>query len=101
MARYLKSTQSGVVFSWNERLAAHPDTVEITEREAFPERFTDVKVKDRAPKVEIKVPTSAVEEAPQVSPELLAEASRPFGKPNARPVKASKVTDVAGLLGDF
>lgn len=100
MTRYLKSTQTGVIFSWNERLAAHPDTVELTEREAFPERFTDVKVKDRAPKVEIKVPTDAVEAPPQVAPELLAEASKPFGKPNARPVKATKV-DVAGLLGDF
>lgn len=39
MVRYLKSTRDGWIFEWDEILAKRPELVELTEEEAYPERF--------------------------------------------------------------
>lgn len=53
--------KDGVIFGWNEWLAAEPGMVEATEQEAYPERF--VKGGKRAAKVDLSV------DAPEPEPD--------------------------------
>jgi len=99
--RYLRSKNNGMIFEWNERLAAHPDVIEVTEQEAYPERFAPVDLSKRAIAVDVSVPASAVTPAPQVAPELVAEASKPFTTRNAKPYKKMTTTEVVGLVGNI
>lgn len=100
--RYLRSKTNGMIFEWNERLASNPNVVEVTELEAYPERFAPVDLAKRTSAVEISVPKEVVTPPPNVAPELLAEASKPFGAKNSRPIKKTSTTsEVVGLLGEF
>lgn len=101
--RYLRSKNNGMILEWNEVLARNPNVVEVTEQEAYPERFAPVDLSKREKAVDLTVPEEVVTPPPQVAPELLAEASKPFGTKNSKP-RASKqvaVTDAVGLLGEF
>lgn len=51
MVRYLKSTKDGWIFEWDEILAKRPELVELTEEEAYPERFI--------PKVQVEMVVKA------------------------------------------
>lgn len=77
--RYLKSKQHGDVFVWHELTARNEDLVEVTEEEAFPERFMPVAAVERKSKLSGKLATSkaAVEKATTgTSPELAKDASK-------------------------
>lgn len=107
--RYLRSKNNGVIFEYTERLAANPNVEEITEQEAYPERFAPVDISKRKPTIDITIPEEVVKPAPEVAPELIAEASRPMGRGRpvvtpARTVKQttkSAVPSFAGLVGDI
>ena len=45
MARWLKNIKDGEIYGWNEILAANPLTKEVTEEEAFPQKFIPKKEK--------------------------------------------------------
>lgn len=101
MIKYMRSRANGVVFPWNERMAKNPNVEVISEQEAFPERFIPEAFKGIPQRVDISIPKEVVEAPPQVAPELLQEASKPFGTINSKPYKRSKSDTIAGLIGDF
>jgi hypothetical protein len=72
--RYLKD-KSGFIYEWNEILAENPACKEVTEEEAYPERFVPKKQKGR--KSGLALETEEVPEEPAiVNEELNIEASR-------------------------
>lgn len=74
MARYLKD-KTGFIYDWNPILAKNPDCVEVTEQEAFPEKFIPEKQKGRKAKVSLtteNIPT----EPEHFNVELGEEAAR-------------------------
>lgn len=76
--RYLRNKIDGTIYEWHEVLAKHPKCEEVTEQEAYPERFATAaveKAKRRAKKLELG--TDDIPEPPvYTSPELAADASR-------------------------
>lgn len=97
MTKYLRSKVNGIILDWNERLANNPNMEVLTEQEAYPERFAPVDLSKRKSTIDLTVDAAAVIPPPVVAPELLAEASRPFGGPNAKRVSARKTADSIGL----
>jgi hypothetical protein len=72
--RYLKD-KSGFIYEWNAILAENPSCTEVTEEEAFPEKFIPKKQKGR--KSGLVLETENVPEEPVVvNEELNIEASR-------------------------
>jgi len=84
--KYLRNKVDGFIYGWNPILAKNPKCVEVTEEEAFPERFVKPeqveKVKQRRAKtktaaVDFSTPEDQVDDAPPAtSPELSADASQ-------------------------
>jgi hypothetical protein len=76
--RYLRNKVDGFIYEWNEILARHPKCEEVTEEEAYPERFAGAvveKAKRRMKKIDLT--TDDIPEEPVYSsPELSADASR-------------------------
>jgi len=74
MNKYLRNKEDGTIYDWNERLAAHPKCEEVTEEEAYPERFIPKKQRGRKTQVKLDTPEP---EVPDTTPlELAEEASR-------------------------
>jgi len=74
--KYLRSKEDGFIYDWTELLSQNPLVEEVTEEEAYPERFPE-----EAPKVRKARGAAATEEPKPVSatpPELAAEASKGF-----------------------
>jgi hypothetical protein len=72
--RYLKD-KNGFIYEWHEVLAENPSCVEVTEEEAFPEKFIPKKQKGR--KSGLALETDEIPEEPEVvNEELNIEASR-------------------------
>ena len=72
--RYLKD-KSGFIYEWNAILAENPSCTEVTEEQAYPERFIPKKQANR--KSGLKLETPEVPEAPAATnEELNIEASR-------------------------
>ena len=63
MTRWLRNTHDGEIYEWDEILAENPRTEEVTEEQAFPEKFLDKKKKDRKAKVNLET------EVPEVGDE--------------------------------
>ena len=77
--RWLRNKKDGEIYGWNEILAEHPLTEEVTEEQAFPEKFMTKEQKSRKPKVNLKtknIPTKKVSKV-----ELEEEATRNIEKP--------------------
>lgn len=77
--RYLRNKVDGTIYEWHPVLANNPKCEEVTEQEAYPERFAPEKViaKARARKKKVDLQTEDVPEPPPASsPELSADASR-------------------------
>jgi len=78
--RWLKHVDDGFIFGWSPYLAVHPQLVEVTEEEAFPEKFVPKKLVRKAAtssKKPLDVSTDDIPEEPAYSsPELEADASR-------------------------
>ena len=61
--RWLRNKKDGEIYGWNEILAENPLTEEVTEEQAFPEKFMTKEQKSRKPKVNLKtknIPTKKV-----------------------------------------
>lgn len=84
MTMYLRNKNDGFIYGWNPILAANPLCEEVTEEEAFPERFVKPEQVEKAKKAraarkgkEPALTTDDIPEAPAYnSPELDAEASQ-------------------------
>lgn len=77
--RWLRNKKDGEIYGWNEILAENPLTEEVTEEQAFPEKFMTKEQKSRKPKVNLKtknIPTKKVSKV-----ELEEEATRNIEKP--------------------
>jgi len=84
MTRWLKHRVDGTIYEWDPILDKHPKLVEVTEQEAFPERFIPVaaiaavaKKRGRSPKAALALYTDDIPEEPgYTNIELNAEASK-------------------------
>lgn len=81
--RYLKNIVDNTIYDWHPILAANPKCVEVTEEEAYPERFVKpeqvqrVKQTRRRTKKELTLETQNVPEPPTTAaPEIATDASR-------------------------
>jgi hypothetical protein len=73
--RYLRNKRDGTIYHWDEILAENPLCEEVTEEEAFPEKFIPKKQKGR--KSGLALETEEIPEAPEtVNDELNIEASK-------------------------
>lgn len=86
MTKYLRNKNDGFIYGWNPILAKNPLCEEVTEEEAFPERFVKPEQVEKVKKVRAKTKTKAldlftddddIDEEPRYTPaELEADASR-------------------------
>lgn len=53
MKTYLRHKSKGTVYEYNSFLADHPSIEQVTEEQAFPERFEPKVAKGRKPKVSL------------------------------------------------
>lgn len=73
MARYLRGKKDGFIYDWNPILAENPNVEEVSEEQAFPERFIPEAQKKRKSKLEINVPAV---DAQTGNPDVDQEASK-------------------------
>lgn len=84
MTRWLKHRFDGTIYEWDPILDKHPKLIEVTEQEAFPERFIPVatveavaKKRGRQPRAALNLSTDDIPQAPEyTNAELNAEASK-------------------------
>lgn len=79
MKRYLKSKKQGDIYIWHELTAKNEDLYEVTEEEAYPERFMPESAKARSSDLADKLatPESAIEKATSgTPPELSKDAAK-------------------------
>lgn len=81
--KFLRNKNDGTIYRWNPILAANADCEEVTEQEAFPEKFMDqkqvkrVQKNQRKTKTTLNLSTDDIPEEPSyTNDELNAEASR-------------------------
>lgn len=80
--RYLRHRKDGTIYEWHPVLAENPICEEVSEEEAFPERFIPKAQKGRKPHVNVTTDTNVVDaldaqlNAPVTNPELDAELTR-------------------------
>ena len=75
MARFLRNKKDGFVYDWNPILAENPLCEEVTEQQAFPEKFIPKNQKGR--KTGLSLATEDVPVEPPVgNEELNLEASK-------------------------
>ena len=73
--RWLRNIKDGEIYGWNQILADNPLTEEVTEEQAFPEKFLPKKQKGRKTKVNLKTEVIP-EEKKAVNIELAEEATK-------------------------
>jgi hypothetical protein len=86
MTRYLRNRRDGWIFEWDAILARNPAVEEVTEQEAYPERFIPTEIVEKVEKrrgrkrkeeEQVTLWTDDIPEAPGYNnPELNAEASK-------------------------
>lgn len=73
--RWLRNIEDGTIYGWSEILAENPKCEEVTEEQAFPEKFKPKKQASRKAKLDLTTEETSVE--PDTTPvELAEEASR-------------------------
>jgi|TARA_A100000172_G_scaffold57065_1_gene36904 hypothetical protein len=77
--RWLRNIKDGEIYGWDEILAENPLTEEVTEEQAFPEKFIKKKQKGRKTKVNLKTEVIPAEEK-AVNIELAEEATKGIDK---------------------
>jgi len=77
--RWLRNIKDGEIYGWNEILADSPLTEEVTEEQAFPEKFLPKKEKGRKTKVKLKTEVIPEDEK-AVNIELAEEATKGIDK---------------------
>jgi hypothetical protein len=77
MARYLRNKRDGFIYDYTELLAENPMVEEVTEEEAFPEKFIPKKQTGRKTGLKLETPAEEIPVEPPVgNVELNADASR-------------------------
>ena len=76
--KFLKHKLNGRIYSYHKHLAENPDFFEVTEEQAYPERFVPEKQKGR--KSSVKLDTKEVPEEPKGSEDLDDELTRSLAK---------------------
>lgn len=76
--RWLRNIKDGEIYGWNEILAESPNTEEITEEQAFPEKF--ITKKQRTRKAKVNLETELPESGDDTPDELAEEASKGLPK---------------------
>lgn len=84
MTRYLRNKVDGFIYGWNPILATNPKCEEVTEEEAFPEKFVRPEQVEKVKKTRAQRKTKPLDlstddtvENPQyVAPEIEQDASR-------------------------
>ncbi len=76
--RWLRNTVDGTIYGWNEILAENPKTEEVTEEQAFPEKFMTKEQKSRKSKVKLETKSIPVKKTSKV--ELEEEVTRSVEK---------------------
>jgi hypothetical protein len=69
--KYLKNKTDGTIYEWDEILAANPKCEEVTEEEAYPERFIKPEMAETVEKVRKRTKKSldlTTEEVPEPPP---------------------------------
>ena len=78
--KLLRNIKDGEIYGWNEILAENPLTEEVTEEQAFPEKFLPKKQKGRKTKVNLKTEVIPEDEK-AVNIELAEEATKGIDTP--------------------
>lgn len=77
MARYLRNKRDGFIYDYTELLAENPMVEEVTEEEAFPEKFVPKAQKGRKTGLKLETPVEDIPTPPPVeNEELNSEASK-------------------------
>ena len=74
--QYLRQREDGFIYEWNEIMAAHPKMEEVSEMEAYPERF----VKGGKRKAQVNLNTDDELDPPVDNAVLNASASKGLPK---------------------
>lgn len=81
--RYMRHRIDGTIYEWSEFLATNPLVVEVSEEQAFPEKFVKPEMVEKVQqsrakrKTKLDLATDVVPTEPAISnPELEADASR-------------------------
>lgn len=75
MARFLRNKKDGFIYDWNPILAENPLCEEVTEEQAYPEKFVPAKQKGR--KTGLALETKDIPEEPvQGNEDLNLEVSK-------------------------
>ena len=88
--RWLRNIVDGEIYGWNEILAENLRTEEVTEEEAFPEKFMTKKQRGRPAKVDLQT-DDIPDPKGETPPELAEEASK--GLERARNDKGHYIAD--------
>ena len=72
--RYLRHRVNGRIYTWNKPMSENDDIEEVTELEAYPERFVPPKQKGR--KTKIQLDTEELPEPKQTNDDVGLDASR-------------------------
>ena len=88
--RWLRNIVDGEIYGWNEILAENPRTEEVSEEEAFPEKFMTKKQRGRPAKVDLQT-DDIPDPKGETPPELAEEASK--GLERARNDKGHYIAD--------
>jgi|TARA_Y100000310_G_C20699197_1_gene828094 hypothetical protein len=82
--RFLRHVVDGQIFSYTPAMAGNPAVEEVTEKQAFPERFLTKAQKARKGKLDLSTDDKAVEAAvkpkKKTKADLAADASRGLDK---------------------
>ena len=73
--RWLRNIVDGEIYGWNEILAENPRTEEVTEEEAFPDKFITKEQKERVKAVDLETEEITAPKG-ETPPELAEEASK-------------------------
>lgn len=63
MKKYLRHRVKGTIYGWNDLIASNPRIEEVTEEQAYPERFAPKSTKGR--KAKVSLTTDEIPEPPQ------------------------------------
>lgn len=74
--RYLRNKRDGTIYEWDEILAENALCEEVSEQEAFPEKFIPKKQKGRKTGLALETEVIPEEEIDLGNPDINADASR-------------------------
>lgn len=79
--RFLKHKLNGRIYTWDKRLEENPDFYEVSEEQAYPERFVPEKQRQRKAKVNLETKDVPEEETgnADVDQELTKKLAKELG----------------------